>query len=59
MYHGINSYTMAPFTRTLGWAPEAVEDLLAKVRTELKDNSLKLYTKVHFVYGQKPIDAAD
>lgn len=59
MYHGINSYTVAPFTRMLGWTAADCEDLMGKVRGEIRDASMHLYTKVHFVYGQKPVDAAN
>ncbi|KAL2009086.1 hypothetical protein VTN00DRAFT_7280 [Thermoascus crustaceus] len=50
----IGPYTLAPFTRILGWTREEVEVLCAGVRNELKDRSLHLYVKVYFVYGRKP-----
>lgn len=54
MLEAMPPYCYALFTRTLGWHRIQIEALLAGVRRELKDLSLHLYTKVHFVYGQKP-----
>ncbi|KAJ5084553.1 hypothetical protein NUU61_009132 [Penicillium alfredii] len=59
-YHQLNMleamppYTYALFTRMLGWQRVEIEALLAGVRSELKDLSNHLYTKVYMVYGQKP-----
>lgn len=54
VYLGLSSYTIAPFTRTLGWSPEEVEVLLAGLRREFKDTRIHTYAKFHFVYGRKP-----
>ncbi|WEW57333.1 hypothetical protein PRK78_002798 [Emydomyces testavorans] len=54
MWHGLSSYTMAPFTRVLGWSPEEIEVLLAGLRKEIQDTSIHMYAKFHFVYGRKP-----
>lgn len=32
---GLEGFTMAPFTRVLGWKPEEVQVLIAQVRTEM------------------------
>ncbi|KAL1968075.1 hypothetical protein VTN77DRAFT_2205 [Rasamsonia byssochlamydoides] len=50
----VGTYTLALFTRVLGWTREEVEVLCAMVRNELKDRSLHLYIKAHFVYGRRP-----
>jgi hypothetical protein len=38
--HGLSS---AIYTRILGWSPEELDVLLAKVRCELKDTSIHAY----------------
>lgn len=58
-YHQVNmleameSYSMALFTRVLGWGADEARIFFAGVRTELVDRSLHLYGKVYFVYGHK------
>ncbi|KGO71824.1 hypothetical protein PITC_028270 [Penicillium italicum] len=58
-YHQLNMleampvYTYALFSRVLGWTRSEIEGLLAGVRTELRDTSYHLYTKLRVVYGQK------
>jgi hypothetical protein len=54
MIESMESYSMALFTRVLGWSPNEVNIFLAGVRQELTDRSLHLYAKFYFVYGQKP-----
>lgn len=64
-YHQLNMleampiYTYALFTRVLGWTRAEIEGLLAGIRTELRDTSHHLYTKVRIVYGQKPEAAVE
>lgn len=53
MQESVESYTMALFTRVLGWTSEEVRVFLTKVRKEMEDRSLHLYTKFVYVYGQK------
>lgn len=58
-YHQVNmleameSYSMALFTRILGWSANEAKIFFTGVRTELTDRSLHLYGKIYFVYGQK------
>ncbi|PGH13963.1 hypothetical protein AJ80_06101 [Polytolypa hystricis UAMH7299] len=54
MLEALDSYTLSLFTRVLGWKKEEVQVLNAGARSELKDRSIHMYCKVHFVYGQKP-----
>jgi hypothetical protein len=54
MIESMESYSMALFTRVLGWSPDEVNIFLAGVRQELTDRSLHIYAKFYFVYGQKP-----
>ena len=51
---GLQGWTMAPFTRVLGWSQEAVEVFLVEVRKDLKNRKIHAYWPVHFIYGRKP-----
>ncbi|RMJ24968.1 Methyltransferase [Aspergillus sp. HF37] len=53
MLDAIESYSLALFTRVLGWSPEEVQVFLAGVRRELVDRSLHIYGKLYFTYGQR------
>lgn len=44
MVDAASSYGQAHFTRVLGWLPEEYAVLNAKVRTQLKDRNLQLYS---------------
>tara|TARA_R110002060_G_scaffold52285_4_gene63226 strand:+ start:365 stop:547 length:183 start_codon:yes stop_codon:yes gene_type:complete len=54
MVDAVEPFTLAIFTRTLGWSNEEAQALMAGVRNELKDRRNHLYALVHFVYGRKP-----
>ncbi|KAF8858394.1 TAM domain methyltransferase [Acephala macrosclerotiorum] len=56
MLDASSSYGQAHFTRVLGWSVEEYNILSAKVRKELKDGSLRLYSDLYKVYGQKPLE---
>ncbi|CRK27683.1 hypothetical protein BN1723_014004 [Verticillium longisporum] len=51
---GLHGLSAAVYTRVLGWSPEEMEVLLAKVRRELKDTRIHSYWPIYVVYGQKP-----
>ena len=53
-HQGIEGWTVALFTRILGWSAEEVQVFLAKVRQGFGDRSIHAYTRVSVVYGQKP-----
>ncbi|RMJ22390.1 Methyltransferase [Aspergillus sp. HF37] len=53
MLEGQETFTLALFTRVLGWSAEEVTVFLADVRKELVDRSIHIYGKFFFVYGQK------
>ena len=54
MLEAMESYSLALFTRVLGWTPEQVGVYLTGVREEVMNRKLHLYAKYWFVYGQKP-----
>ncbi|RJE18742.1 Methyltransferase [Aspergillus sclerotialis] len=49
----LDAYSMALFTRYLGWTTQAVHAFLVGVRQELVDRSIHIYSKHIWVYGQK------
>lgn len=51
---GVEAFTLALFTRVLGWSAEEVQIFMADVRKEATDRSVHAYSKFYFVYGQKP-----
>lgn len=54
MILSIESFTLAPLTRIMGWSVEEVQVLIAGVRAELKNPKNHLLTIFHFAYGRKP-----
>lgn len=52
---GVEGFTMAPFTRILGWSPEEVQVFLAKVRKESVTRRIHAYMKGIVVWGTKPL----
>ncbi|OAP64727.1 hypothetical protein AYL99_00699 [Fonsecaea erecta] len=54
MTEAMQAYSLALFTRVLGWEPAEVEVLLAGARKDLNNPNYHLYTRLHIVYGRKP-----
>ncbi|KIX97333.1 uncharacterized protein Z520_06785 [Fonsecaea multimorphosa CBS 102226] len=52
---GLEGWTLALFTRVLGWTLDEVQVFMAQVRQGFKDRSVHAYTRVSVVYGQKPL----
>jgi len=52
---GLSGFSMAVFTRILGWQPEELEVFLVGVRESMKDSSNHSYYPVYVTYGQKPV----
>jgi hypothetical protein len=49
MLDAASSYGQAHFTRVLGWSAAEYEVLSAKVRAELKDPKLQLYSDLYVI----------
>lgn len=54
MLEAVEPFTLAIFTRSLGWSNERAQVLMAGVRNELKDMRNHLYVFVRFIYAKKP-----
>lgn len=53
MTEGAEAYSMALFTRVLGWTSAEATAFFVGVREELVNRRLHLYAKFYYVYGQK------
>lgn len=56
LYEAVEPYTLALFTRVLGYSPEDAREYVDKVRAELLDGSHHIYVLYHYVYGQRPLE---
>ena len=54
MLDGIESLSLALFTRVLGWQPEQVEEFLAKAKRDFSKKKSYRYWPGWIVYGRKP-----
>ncbi|KAG0652168.1 putative methyltransferase [Hyphodiscus hymeniophilus] len=52
--YGIEGFSLALFTRILGWTKEEVDVFLMKVKSDIKDRSVHSYLPIYIIYGQKP-----
>lgn len=52
---GLEGFSLALFTKTLGWSREELEILLAAVRKDVQNRKIHAYWKVVTVIGQKPL----
>ncbi|KAF2146102.1 uncharacterized protein K452DRAFT_324137 [Aplosporella prunicola CBS 121167] len=50
----VEPFTLALFSRVLGYSKDEIDVLLAGLRKELRDPEIHIYTPFHFIYGQKP-----
>ncbi|MCJ1262518.1 hypothetical protein MMC22_002388 [Lobaria immixta] len=53
---GMEAINMRLYTQTLGWKPEEVQVLIAKIRQELSNPRIHMIYDFYVVYGQKPFD---
>lgn len=64
MYHRehiiacIEPFTLALFTRVLGWSKERTQGIIASLEAEHRNRNNHCYTATHFVYGRKPFAKA-
>ena len=54
---GLEGFSLALFTRVLGWSPDEVQILLTKVRKDLSDSHIHAQNDMHIVWGRKPLNA--
>ncbi|KAL9075427.1 MAG: hypothetical protein Q9157_004006 [Trypethelium eluteriae] len=54
MVDGIQGFSLAPFSRALGWTKEEIEVYLIDVRKSISDRNVHCYHKVYVVWGRKP-----
>ncbi|KAJ5713635.1 uncharacterized protein N7483_010816 [Penicillium malachiteum] len=52
----VEPYTLALFTRVLGFTFQEAQEHMEKVRAELMNTKIHLYVLFHFIYGQRPVD---
>ena len=52
----VEPYTLALFTRVLGFTFQEAQEYMEKVRAELMRTKVHIYGYYHFVYGQRPMD---
>ncbi|KAJ5156584.1 hypothetical protein N7492_009387 [Penicillium capsulatum] len=50
----VESYSLALFTRVLGWSNSETQVFLAGVRRDLKNPAVHTYCNLHIVYGRRP-----
>ncbi|RMX81812.1 hypothetical protein D0869_06528 [Hortaea werneckii] len=55
---GLEGFTIAPFTRVLGWKKEEVDVFLAQVRKEMVSRKIHGWMKGFVLYAQKPLNPA-
>ncbi|KAF9882930.1 hypothetical protein FE257_004865 [Aspergillus nanangensis] len=56
LFEAVEPYTLALFTRVLGWTYDEAQDYVTKVRAELLDAQYHIYVVFHYIYGQRPLD---
>lgn len=50
----LEPYSLALFSRILGYTYEQSQTLMFKVRKDVMNPANHLYTGFHFIYGRKP-----
>jgi SAM-dependent methyltransferase len=53
-YDAVEPFTLALYTRVLGYSVEQAWAVIAKVKEDLVNPKLHLYVNYHFVWGQRP-----
>ncbi|KAE8367100.1 putative methyltransferase [Aspergillus caelatus] len=58
MLEALDAYSLALFTRFLGWSVDQIQMLLVGVRRELLDRKLHIYSRYYLVYGRKEMEGS-
>jgi uncharacterized UPF0146 family protein len=56
---GLEPYSLALFTRYLGFTYQEAQELMDKVRAEVVNPSYHIYINFHYIYGQRPCEDTD
>lgn len=56
LFEAVEPYTLALFTRVLGWSFEDARRYVDQVRAELLDAQYHIYVVYHYIYAQRPLD---
>ncbi|RQM04831.1 hypothetical protein DH86_00003914, partial [Scytalidium sp. 3C] len=59
MLDAVEPFTLAVFTRALGWTNEMAQALMANVRADFRNPKNHLYVIVRFIYGMKPLEESE
>lgn len=54
MKEGLEGFSLALFTRNLGWSPEELQVLLSKVRKDMDNRNVHAQNDIYVVWGSKP-----
>ncbi len=54
MLDAVEPYSLALFTRTLGWSLDDTLELIDHAREDFANPKNNLYSYFHFVFGRKP-----
>lgn len=57
LYEAVEPYTLALFTRVLGWSGEDAQKYVDKVRADLLRPDIHVYVAYHYVYGRRPANS--
>ncbi|KAF4153281.1 hypothetical protein CNMCM6069_001044 [Aspergillus lentulus] len=57
LYEAVEPYTLALFTRVLGWSGEDAQEYVNKVRADLLRPDIHVYVVYHYVYGRRPANS--
>lgn len=56
LIEGCESISIGLFTRVLGWKMEDISVFLSEVRGDFRNPKFHSYSKIHEIYGRKPLD---
>ncbi|KAK2013967.1 S-adenosyl-L-methionine-dependent methyltransferase [Colletotrichum eremochloae] len=59
LMEGLEAFSMAPFTRALGWTKDEVNVFLVDVRKELRDRSIHAYNPLWVIYARRPLEETE